>query len=646
MKLRWIAALAAIALWCVPARGQGTQNVKGSYGCGSPTASNVVGDVGSRYIDTCASPPVEWIITAINLNSPPAVGNSNGTGVPSATWTQGGGGGGLTQYSKNIIDAANAPYNVTPGQTIYDATFVSGQNTISCPNNDCNFTAANNGQICFGTNLTTDTSAITSATILPVGVLTVTGAQTATCSGGNATASPVGSGVLVWGPDSTAGTTAAWAATVAVCGTIQLPSGLILTTTGQINANNSTKNCNIDGTSGYGYLSAKGAGPSASLFVPTPSFDQTTCTGGNLGTGCFFGAKDLNLQNVGIWGAGQNPAGLSGKIAVQLNTSTTGNNQYLYSVLLTAWGAGVTGFTGFGNPLNSDLLLEGVHLDGVGDTGCSLAGPSVGAVFMFNVFCAVNKSTGLHITGGTVYSFGGVYGFTSSISTPSVIVDAGATLWSFGDSMPYTTGSGQTVFSVNGTAYLDGSLVSNPATNGFGCAAQASGNGIIHARGSKCIGGGTGSTGLFVGSTGKFFDEGGNTITGVSANYNIQAGGALIGEANSANQTIVTAAKTVLSAGWGNGPATVTALSGGNAPIQFTITNTGAGQGASPTITYTFPTAYPVAPYSCTATQTGGTNATGTFTTSALSATGVTFTFSLTPTAAATEIVQVTCVTP
>jgi hypothetical protein len=138
----------------------------------------------------------------------------------------------------------------------------------------------------------------------------------------------------------------------------------------------------------------------------------------------------------------------------------------------------------------------------------------------------------------------------------------------------------------------------------------------------------------------KFFDLGGNTGF-IPATVN----GAWIGEANSSNGTIVTAGKLVLSANWGTSAAVGT-LSGGNAPIQFTITNGTAATGASPTIAYTFPTVYAVAPYSCTATQTGGTNAVGTFTSSALSATGVTFTFSLTPTANSTEIVNVTCITP
>lgn len=90
---------------------QGTQNVKGAYGCGSPASSNVVGDVGSRYIDQCASPPVEWIITAINPNG-------LGNGVPTATWTQGGsssgGGGPLTQV---VQSGLLAEYRMLPTET-------------------------------------------------------------------------------------------------------------------------------------------------------------------------------------------------------------------------------------------------------------------------------------------------------------------------------------------------------------------------------------------------------------------------------------------------------------------------------------------------------------------------------------------------
>ena len=138
-------------------------------------------------------------------------------------------------------------------------------------------------------------------------------------------------------------------------------------------------------------------------------------------------------------------------------------------------------------------------------------------------------------------------------------------------------------------------------------------------------------------------DLGGNTITGSGTAPVVT--GQVFNESLSANATLVTAAKLVLSAGWGS-TAAVTALAGANAPIQFTITNSGTGQGASPTITYTFPTPYFVSPISCTATDLSGTNPIGTFTSSALSKTGVTFTFSLTPTVSDTENMSVTCVTP
>jgi hypothetical protein len=136
----------------------------------------------------------------------------------------------------------------------------------------------------------------------------------------------------------------------------------------------------------------------------------------------------------------------------------------------------------------------------------------------------------------------------------------------------------------------------------------------------------------------QFFDECGNVFSGIQ-----NLGGNFFGSC-SINGTNVTAAKLVLSANWGTGAAVGT-LSGSDAPIQFTITNGSASTGASPTITYTFPTPYWQAPLWCAATQVGGTNPSGTFAASSLSSTGVTFTFSLTPTASDTEIVQVVCPT-
>jgi hypothetical protein len=140
----------------------------------------------------------------------------------------------------------------------------------------------------------------------------------------------------------------------------------------------------------------------------------------------------------------------------------------------------------------------------------------------------------------------------------------------------------------------------------------------------------------------KTYDQGGNQ--GLTPNSNIT--GQVFGEQNSSAAATVTAAKLVLSAGWGSTAAN-TALSGGDFPIQFTITNSGTGQGATPTITYTFPTPLLVAPFSCTAVDIGGNNPLlNPFTTSSLTKTGAVFTATGTPTVSDTEIMNITCVTP
>lgn len=201
-----------------------------------------------------------------------------------------------------------------------------------------------------------------------------------------------------------------------------------------------------------------------------------------------------------------------------------------------------------------------------------------------------------------------------------------------------------TITTVSGsTTWISGGIISG----GKGCNTSGNSGGInnvsgavIYIQDAQLCSHGTGTT---ITNAGTIFDDGGNTFPTTGAGV-YSGAGAYIGQASTTfNSTIVTAPKLVLSAGWGS-TAAVTALSGGNSPIGFTVTNSGTGQGASPTITYTFPTPYLVAPLSCTATQTGGTNSTNAFTSSSLSATGVTFTYGTTPTAADTEIVQVTCV--
>jgi len=151
-------------------------------------------------------------------------------------------------------------------------------------------------------------------------------------------------------------------------------------------------------------------------------------------------------------------------------------------------------------------------------------------------------------------------------------------------------------------------------------------------------------------SSGSFNDLGANYHTTVGTPWTTGTlsitGGTLVGT-NSVTGVAVTAPKLVLSAAWG-ASAAWTSLSGFTRRIQGTITNTGAGQAANPTITYTFPTPFASATnLICEGHQVGGTQtilaATEFLTPSALSATGVTFTYNGTPTVNLTEVIQITC---
>jgi len=90
-------AVLIFALVCAQMiRAQGPQNIKGTYGSGPPQSSTVIGDVGSRYIDTSANPPAVYICTAISVN---------GNGIPSCTWTIGRGNVNATMGP--VINVAN-----------------------------------------------------------------------------------------------------------------------------------------------------------------------------------------------------------------------------------------------------------------------------------------------------------------------------------------------------------------------------------------------------------------------------------------------------------------------------------------------------------------------------------------------------------
>lgn len=441
------------------------------------------------------------------------------------------------------------------------------------------------------------------------------------------TASPNAAGAtLVWAKtDNTTALNNAWAAaTTNPCGLLLLPSGGIFIS-GLIQNPNSTcqssQNNPAGVINGYG---VRGVAQNATVLLPSIATDYTNATFAK--GGAWFAIPTANsnsaskyLADFSIFGAGF--AGLNAGSAIGLVGQFSSAFENL---ALVEWGAG------------SGTI--GISITGVGGDTTQLSNIQVASV---NIPIQVNSPT--------------VAIYNSFIAGGPLVINPGAFLVSYGIEYFNTLGGGEGVL-VNGTWNSFGdTILGQPNQVGIlnnGGVVNLHGTSVTSTGGTAYktnVGSGTlrtinstfsGTTAINNNASGTVVDEGGNVFSGTITNT-----GSFVGEANSANGVAVTAAKLVLSAGWGS-TAAVTALAGGNAPIQFTVTNSGTGQGASPTITYTFPTPYPVAPFSCTAVQTGGTNPTLTFTSSSLTATGVVFTASGTPTVNDTEIIQVTCVTP
>jgi hypothetical protein len=628
------------------------------------------------------------------------------TGNP-LVWTAvaGGGGGGFTQVpSLPAICTAGAQfYNTTLQQFIYcpatntpvttsgmivqavsakiflDGTVTNGSPTITsagqanflCPNASypCSTVAPGSdvGLKIFATNMcngaqcdyTNDASAVT---ILPstqtkVGRIAVVNSATSVtvdcaapgnCVSPNASASStVGDAVVLYGPDSTAAIESAIATASGTpgCPAVIIPQGIYFFNTpvdatlapvGTAACNNNSLVHQLPQATQYnggGGLTILGMGTNSSVLVPTPDF-----TNGGAKTGCFGGGSlNQTWMNFTVSGFGQSYLGAGFDPCSDLVFMASYN---VINVTFHGWGArsspgniGMAVTNGFNHLTNVEAFGIG------GGSACDTSG---GTNYFVNVTCGNSGGTSgngaLKVSNGQLISTNST--FIGGNPNNSAQIEVAAVWQSTNDQVSLdsvNSGASDDIKIDNGgIAYI---------TNMTNVSGGVNSKGIEVVAGGKLWLAGYHHTGASpnasVTNAGTIFDGGGNTFTGTVTNT-----GSWLNEANSANAAVVTAAKLVLSGGWGS-TAAWTALSGGNAPIQGTITNSGTGQGASPTITYTFPTPYPVAPFRCTATQTGGTNASlAPYTASALSATGVTFTATGTPTAASTEIMLITCDTP
>jgi hypothetical protein len=565
-------------------------------------------------------------------------------GTPGA---QSGGGGGITSVPPGVLATTYTPF---AGKVRWDCSWANLSPTITCPSGT--FGASDVGKIAFATNqnptgFTTFVSGATqcgTTSGAAATILTFTDSAHVNLSQ-NCTANSPTNAPFVWGPDETAGLTSAITAAANLCAAVVLPSGIAIVTTDPF-INLPTTNCVNNNAAVRGGLTIRGQGQNASVIAFASNFDMTTCTLGGAATACIGstgGASNggYNLESLLLTAYGAQPASGSAKTILLMNAGG-----YLLNVACTGFSAAVANISGLVLGGIGPISVSQTQFDGCGSVPLTVNTAGFGIAEINHSYFGDGSSTAA-VIGGYLESANNIYGgAVGSANTNAILLNATSTLQSTNDEFGNPGGSTTNnttlaLTNANAVANITNGLISTTPANGTAVFIGTSGAQLRLAN-TKVVASTAGSHALNIVAGGILNDLGGNSYTTTAANT---LTGQVVNEANSANGVPVTAAKLVLSAGWGN-TAAVTALTGGDAPIQFTVTNSGTGQGASPTIAYTFPTPYLVAPFSCTATQVGGTNATGTFTSSALSATAVTFTFSLTPTGSSTEIVQVTCVTP
>jgi len=576
-----------------------------------------------------------------------------------------GGGTFVGAKGKPYIDGID--YGVVgEGHFAFLFTGTSGTSVINCP--ACNFnTNATVGQIVYASNLTALGFSTSTVIKLPQGTISQINSNTqitVSTTFADTTCQVSGNCFLVWGTDETTQLQNAWTAVLNSCSTLNLTGvnpegtgpGVILVTSGPVWANPSAL---CQGTGGVrSGVGIQGQGFDSTYIMPTPSFASTGCTAGASGNACFAITTDGgHIRQFTIHGGGnsQPGAGFTTKIGLEIDSL---NNAYANDIQLLFWGGNSSLSLGTGLELRGgEIITYNVGEDGFGGVGRRYVsngnlGPttevepgsydngfanfydnnSANPVFTIggnygaggNTFACINNSAIWHSTGDT---FGLATGQGTAIS------GNGIQLGSCLDYSGTVTGAG--------TMYMSQDLLYATPSAGHGVLYTQASNITLQASQSQFVNLGASATSDVFFNNGNIFDNGGNTFTKGSGRFlDTSSTGTSFGT-NSITGTTITAGAAVLSAGWGT-TAAWSALAGNNS-FNGTITASGTGQLANPTITYTFPVAYVYAPPTCIAFQVGGTQAQGTFATSSLTTTGVVFTYSGTPGAANTVFVQVEC---
>jgi hypothetical protein len=486
----------------------GQDPVKGLFGSGTPDP-NLAGVINTIYTDISSNKV--YICTNVVLTPT----------TRSCTWTPSSISAGVTKA--NTISATD--YGVTANaQWSRLATFTNGSGAVVLNAADPPFAAGDVGKTCFGTNYQGGTGSY-NALVLRISagtISTVTDATHATCSN-NSNANCAALCTFVWGTDDTAGLTAAWNAAAnngGVCKSLILPTGGMLTTTGQFNS----ATCSTgDVVVGDKPMTIWGQGMRNTVIIPvggTFVFSQSTSCNGLGGAStksCFMGIDGLNWNNLQIHGMGWcNTSATAGTAVAYIGT-----DGYPANVDIDFFGCSDNNLIGYTTSFGGTISFN-INNNGAGSVGLLLASGTAHDTNSSYICCNLNAS--VRISGATT-TWNDIHsGFAGNgCGSATVDVNAASAIVNFYDTRYGTScgGGNLTAFGIAGAGTVvnqfGGGCTALPFGSSNTCVSIASGA-TMYSTGGKYFASGAGAP-IFAASGGKFFNGLGNVFSGTANSF-------------------------------------------------------------------------------------------------------------------------------
>lgn len=567
----------------------------------------------------------------------------------------------------NTSQCYNTPANT---QQAVDCGWTSGSQVVGCGSS--HFTAADIGKRVFGyitcdaftSTMNTDAAsqAITAGTQLTILAQSGTGL---TLSANAANTHAGNTGCLIWGtPDDTAAAaidTAMQSATQ--CPILHLAAGYYMFTDPHFFTNptaclaEGTIHPGIGGSFGNVFYAAgfeiSGRGVGNTIIYLTPGFpENSTCNhgyNGSVADACFVRTLEGRWSDFQITG-GQNalansPAGNIVLVGVYGPGS-------IDNWTCTNWGPGQAQFRTYGMKVTGWEQWYQLNNSGCGSIGIDILSSTASLVTGIKVRVE-NSPYGLAVEGPNTNTLAAFTCYDCAFYNPQVqnsglgasppgtgILNKGGNILLYHNDFSSSIGSVKNLGIWNTVA--GGQIRIQNSTFRISAGAATSGSILcdaacdVYAQNNNFTALGSGNTYKDVANS-RFFDQGGNSFIGGTVNL---SGTAF--QSASATGTASSTANWATTSGWGTTSKNSAVGDSHRTVVSLTTTVSGS---ASPVLTWTFPTPYPLAaPSSCAVIQTGGTF--GTLTNpvpSSLTTTSVAFTFSGTPTATQTYIFDVSC---